>query len=283
MQLYAHDESGSLVSCEQAVKHKDYFCLECTSIVHCRGGFIRHMHFYHVEPNRACRQNGKSLTHLQVQHQLKQILPHCLLEKPFPVINRIADVFWEPEKLVFEIQCSSITAREIEQRNKDYRSIGCRTIWILHDRHYNQTQLTAAEYYLQNSPHYFTSIDEEGQGMIYDQWDLIAKGKRLKTIGFREIKIDSYFLQKQREIELKYPQWVKDRMQQWPLYFSGDYIDYFLSLSEAKKKEWMLRARKEEKISKGEGSIFNLMGKGFSILLFPYRFLLHFLLDRLTR
>ena len=52
---------------------------------------------------------------------------------------------------MFEIQCSPITAREIEERNSDYQSLGYQVIWILHDSLYNKGRLTAAEYFLQEA------------------------------------------------------------------------------------------------------------------------------------
>src|SRR5262249_7520278 len=133
--------------------------------------------------------SGKSLVHLQTQRYIQKELPGCQLEKRFPSVNRIADVVCEEKKLVFEIQCSYITAREIEERNIDYSSLGYRVIWILHDRLYNQFHLTAAEYFLESSPRYFANIDEEGNGYIYDQWDWIEKGRRLKTMEHRQIRI----------------------------------------------------------------------------------------------
>lgn len=187
MQLYALDGENSLVFAPHAIKHRDYFCLECHSIVRRRGGDHRQIHYYHLS-NVSCHLSGKSMVHLQVQSHILKLLPtgEAQMEYRFPTINRIADVVWLPQKLVFEIQCSAITAEEVHARNADYKRLGFDVIWILHDNRYNQRRVTAAEKFLEleNSiPHYFTNIDQEGMGFIYDQFSLVRK-------GMRHIKLD---------------------------------------------------------------------------------------------
>ena len=95
MHLYALDEKENLISVHETDKKTNYFCPECRSIVRCRGGFLRQIHFYHLEPNRSCRQSGKSLVHLQIQYYLQRVLSESELEKRFSSIDRIADVAWE--------------------------------------------------------------------------------------------------------------------------------------------------------------------------------------------
>lgn len=171
MQLFALNEQNKLVSILEASKQQDFFCLECGQAVRKRGGSFRKDHFYHSKPNPQCRQSGKSLEHLQVQLFLQNVIgtEQVTLEKRFDEISRVADVCWDKEKLIFEIQCSPIAAAEIHQRNHDYLSLGYQVVWILHDERYNQKHLSAAELYLLNHPHYYTNMDAEGLGIIYDQ------------------------------------------------------------------------------------------------------------------
>lgn len=289
MHLYALDKNENLILASEADKQTNYFCCECGSVVRCRGGFLRQIHFYHLELNRLCRQSGKSLEHLQVQRHLQDVFKsECKLEQRFPSINRIADVVWEPKKIIFEIQCSSITAREIEERNRDYYSLGYRVIWILHDRLYNRTRLTAAEYFLQEHPHYFTDINSEGKGYIYDSWNVVEKGKKIVTLGKREIKIVSYCdCQASLFTNKNYPKWLLKRMQSWPIYFSGDYLDYILTSDTDQINIFLLdMAYKTKGMNEDfcpQGGLWNKLQKVMYFITFPYRLTLYLFLDKLTR
>lgn len=160
MQLFAFNTRNQLVSANHAQKQNDYSCIECGSIVRLRGGLHRQKHFYHLKPDRLCRQSQKSLVHIQVQKSLQEILPRgeCFLERRFPGIKRIADVVWEPRKIVFEVQCSGITAEEIASRNRDYFGVGYKVVWILHEKRFNKWKVSASERFLREHPHYFTKF-----------------------------------------------------------------------------------------------------------------------------
>lgn len=184
MQLYALNHLEQVISSMQAAKQQDYKCIECLQVVRLRGGIYRQNHFYHSNPNQACRLSQKSEEHIQVQLFLQKILPEgeCFLEKRFNSINRIADAVWEPQKLIFEVQCSSISYQEVLARNSDYEKEGYKVIWILHDQRYNKWRVTAAEMALTDLPHYFTNIDETGQGIIYDRYAYVKDGLRKKIL-----------------------------------------------------------------------------------------------------
>lgn len=175
MQLYALNAEKKLVFAEDASREEDYYCPECSGKIRPRGGDVRRSHFYHPSGS-ACHQSSKSIEHLQVQYFLKEnLFGTVLLEKRFPEINRIADVVWESEKLIFEVQCSPITAKEVLSRNRDYRKSGYQVVWVFHEKNFNRNRLTAAEHCVLAQPHYYTDINAEGSGMIYDQ---ICKGRR---------------------------------------------------------------------------------------------------------
>lgn len=181
MQLFALTIENEIVAASQAYKKQEYSCMECGKPVRLRGGEHRQDHFYHLKPDPACRQSQKSLTHLQVQWYLLNLLKgeDVRLERRFPEVSRIADVVWEDQKLVFEVQCSPISQIEVEERNRDYGSLGYRVVWILHERRFLKRNVTAAELWLQEHPHYFTNFNAEGEGEIYDQLHLIDKGLRV--------------------------------------------------------------------------------------------------------
>lgn len=233
MHLYAKDMAGTVVFAEHGVKQKDYFCLECQGPVRLRKGIHRQSHFYHLESHRVCQLNGKSMTHIQIQYSLQALfsLEDCFLEHRFPEINRIADVVWLPHRLVFEIQCSPISANEVQERNRDYRSIGYQVVWILHDKRFNQWRVSAAENYLKQFPHYYTNIDAEGQGIIYDQYSLISRGIRKGYLSPLSINVNQPLFPKPSEwekIRAKIPATLLERIEHWPLFFSGDLLSRFL-------------------------------------------------------
>ena len=138
MALYASD-GKDYVFAGDAVVGTSYRCLECHSPVKVRRGRHRLPHFYHLHQSRRCHLHSKSEDHLLLQLQLQKLLaPEKLeIEHPFLEIHRIADLIWEKEKLIFEIQCSSLEAEEAEQRIIDYRKVGFETIWLLDDRIFN--------------------------------------------------------------------------------------------------------------------------------------------------
>lgn len=295
MQLYAFDFQKRPISAKQAVKRHDYFCIECGSIVHLRSGIHRQRHFYHLEPSRSCRLNGKSMDHLQVQYRLYNLFPpnECQLEHLFSNIKRIADVVWFPQKLIFEVQCSGITATELKERNEDYHLLGFRVIWILHDRQFNQWRASAAEIFLQGLPHYYTNIDDKGYGIIYDQFNLIEKGIRVHQLEQLPIhpaspkhltEKETYHLSKSEST----PQVIKKRAQSSSLYFSGDLTTICVSKDlKDENKSYLLRALESEMtVSEKKNSLFYSRNWKEFIIAFwrefiikPYRCLLQMLLE----
>lgn len=171
MPLLARDQNGELVSAYQVLKTQTCRCIECDQPVRARGGPQRHLHFYHTKKRTVCRQAGKTATHLRIQLHLLSRFPadQASIEHPFPEINRVADVVWYPHKIVFEIQCSSITAWEVAKRNADYASIGYYVVWILHRKRFTPLiGKTGAQVALQARLHYYTTIDSSGRGAIFD-------------------------------------------------------------------------------------------------------------------
>jgi competence protein CoiA len=180
MQLFAQTSTGEQIFAGEANRQTDYYCLECQRLLRLRGGQQRQLHFYHRSIKNHCHQAAKSIAHLATQLYLQQLLgqENVRLEHPFPEIGRIADVYWPARQLIFEVQCSSITAPEVESRNQDYASVGCQVVWILHDRRFNRARRSAAERLLQHQLVYYTHISKVGEGGIYDQVELLD-GSRL--------------------------------------------------------------------------------------------------------
>lgn len=181
MQLVALNEENRLVLAKEASKGKDYFCPECRKAVRLRAGPSRRPHFFHKFPRKKCRQFKKSWNHLKLQLHILNLLPkgEATLEKPFPEIKRVADVIWETQGIVFEVQCSPIDLSECQERIADYQSLGLTTVWILHDFKFNRRNLSAAEKNLRKTLCFFSTIDRFGHCHIYDQFEIIKDTKRL--------------------------------------------------------------------------------------------------------
>lgn len=170
MQVYAFDRDGKKVFVGSALSGQDYLCPECKGHVRLRRGLKRKIHFFHRSSERNCRLAGKTVFHIAVQDFIqKSIGAHnCDQEVLFTDIGRIADIAWYSKKIVIEVQCSFISAQEVEARCHAYESIGWKVVWILHERTFTPLYPTEAELFLKNRTHYYTDIDEE-QGSIYDQ------------------------------------------------------------------------------------------------------------------
>jgi competence protein CoiA len=170
--IYAPDASGQ----------KKYSCLECKGLLKLRKGQVNFPHFYHVKTSPSCRLHGKGDDHLRLQLHLQQKFPEkeAFLEFPFFSIHRIADLVWEPPKIVFEIQCSPLKLSEAKGRVFDYGSLGYQVVWLLDDRLFNQKIIGEAEMFCRSHKAYFVSFSKE---LIYDQVEEIREGRRLRKSG----------------------------------------------------------------------------------------------------
>lgn len=276
MQLRAYDQNGSIVFAHHALKHHDYFCLECRGVIRLRSGLHRQKHFYHLRPSADCRQNGKSMEHLQAQRHIRDIYgEECSLEHPFPEIGRIADCVCHHQKIVFEIQCSPIRQEEVAQRNADYASAGYRVVWILHDKRFNQRRLSAAEHWLQDHPHYFTNINTDGEGHIYDQFDFAMRGMRTYKLPPVTIDIGQLCTEHVNVVEP-----LKSRANAWKMSFQGDWLQRSLE----EESQQMIRAAFERDIYTPNTGFFDALHKWVHIVFArPYRILFDFLLERACR
>ena len=186
MQLYAQDECEKKCYVRSAVKGQDYSCLECGGRVRVRHGQNIRPHFFHIQDAKSCRQAGKTEAHIAIQALICEQVggESCQEELRFSSINRIADVAWIDKKIVFEVQCSPISAEEVAARNRDYASCGWEVVWVLYDKTFNQKALKPAENELLRSTHYFTD-----GAMIYDQCHMIKGVRRTRFFSKKPIQL----------------------------------------------------------------------------------------------
>ena len=184
------------------------------------------------------------------------------------------------KKIIFEIQCSSISNQEIYQRNQDYQSVGWQVVWILHDQRYNQKFLHPAEYALSNHPHYFSNMNALGEGIIYDQFESIEEGRRLFKAGkfpVNVLKIMPFNPSFSKKVNLKQCQ---KRLKSWPLGFEGDLFDHI----ETTYYQQAVDFEKAYLFSKYKNSLRSL-GHNFvnSCILHPYKVLFRYILEKACR
>lgn len=252
MLLIAKNSSDELVAAHLANRTESYTCLECSTPLRLRGGRHRRLHFYHTSKQRPCRQQGKSATHLAVQTTILKRLPahEAMLEHPFPEIGRICDLYWEREKIAFEVQCSPISRDEVASRTADYHSLGIDVVWIFHERRFNRRRLSAAEEWLFNRSHYFTNINEQGAGVIYDQWARLQKGMRLDRTSRFAIRIDRPY--RNPTISQEWPQPLKGQAKHRTIRFEGDVIDR-LARGNSRLLDWSKGLIQSKRTSRWEG------------------------------
>lgn len=273
MQLYALEGTSPLVA-GQAERRKNYICPECGALVRVRSGPHRQIHFYHPSRPKNCRQHQKSEEHLQLQLKLLRLIgaEQGQLECHFTSINRIADVAWHERKIIFEIQCSPISLEEVRARNRDYSNLGYQVIWILHTKQFNKSRLSAAENYLRYTPCYYTDIDRTGNGMVYDQFEIIKEGRRL--FKGPPLCIPLIYIERLPETvppDLVLPKSILVRLSGWKCYARGDLLHRLLCeshISESAKKMLTIETRLlQEPPPSAQLPLSVLLSKSYKLLL----------------
>ena len=224
MQLYGLDENHSIPA-SRAKKGKNYRCPECFNYIRLRSGNLRQPHFFHLGRHLVCRQAQKSAIHLRLQSFVHYLFysQDAEMEKSFSSIGRIADVACIKEKKIFEIQYSPITLEEAKSRCRDYEELGFVVIWILHENSFNKKKVSPAEKFLRSKVCYFTNMDEEGRGLIYDQFEKFQGNRRIMRKLCKQVNLrEANTLPVELNLSLLF---LKKRAQTWPLYHKGDLID----------------------------------------------------------
>lgn len=226
------------------------------------------------------------MVHILLQYYVQSLLPpgEVQLEHRFAAINRIADAAWLSRKIVFEVQCSPITAQEVEARNADYASAGFQTVWLLHDSRYNQHRLTGAENVLRCWPHYFTDMDNQGTGCVYDQAAFVSGGLRKERLPRLTVDLSKPLGSSNQQSIRNLPMLVLERLSRWPVYFRGDILDACLEGA-----DYLNLLFDSEKKNGGNEDVLSLSLWEFVKLIcnrwiaYPYRAILRLLLERASR
>jgi competence CoiA-like predicted nuclease len=234
MQRYALSENGTRVFAEEALPQVDYLCPECQGKLRVRQGEIKIAHFFHYEGTRECRWRTRFQTHTIIQEILSQQLGlhYCTLECFFPEISRIADIAFHPQKIVFEIQISPISEKELIQRTSDYWKTGWHVIWILHIEQFGSKRASSAEAALQTIPHYFTDLGSK-RGTLWDEASFVYKKKRIWFFPLSRIKLSTLSpLVHSAPPQIHLPSttfdsstaWLEYRKKSWSCSLEGDFL-----------------------------------------------------------
>ncbi|HEY4255416.1 MAG TPA: competence protein CoiA family protein [Chlamydiales bacterium] len=226
MALYAFDED-ILVHAADAQERRTYRCSGCAKPVRLRKGPFKIPHFYHLSLSPSCRLYSKSQDHLLAQLAIQQLLPagETVLEKPFLDVLRVADLVWEPQRLIFEIQCSQLSLKEAERRVSDYGTAGYQVVWILDDRIFNRRSLRPAEAELRQMFCYYATLRKQALPIFYDQFELFFRSERLKKGQRLKVRLNaphsfpSISFEKER-----FPSQIQTRAFLGQLYFEGDLL-----------------------------------------------------------
>lgn len=248
MSLCAVDEDH-LIYASAAVDGKIYWCLDCFGPVKKRKRGRNFAHFYHLKASPACRLYSKALDHLVAQKELMRLLPpgELQIERPFIKIARVADVCWEKEKIIFEIQCSTMTEKEASMRNADYRSLGYDVVWLLDDRRYNKKNLKAAEEFLRTQNAYFLSLKRME---VYDQFEVFIEKRRVRK--GKALLLDLFKVRKAPKIEFEEKHTPRQILRlKCARFFYGDRLSLALRFPDRMQRE---KAIEEEVLRKDKRS-----------------------------
>ena len=113
-------------------RNKRLVCPVCrNSVIYRKGSKVPHFAHYYTKSH--CYWKPETEIHLLGKEMVYNICIRqgleCELEKAFPEIQQIADVFIKPN-IVIEIQTSRVTKEELAQRRTRYQSIGLKDFWF---------------------------------------------------------------------------------------------------------------------------------------------------------
>lgn len=257
MQLSAYRDlkERSRITVFEAERGREYFCIECQGEVRLRTGSRCRAHFYHLSSSD-CSLRGKGAEHIAVQKVLQHTLGlnYTEAEYPFPSIGRIADVAYFPQKLIFEVQCSPISVREVEARIADYNSLGWQVIWILHLSRFGGVRGRKIKNFLRSHPHYFTNLDSKERGGFFDRYVLFDQNRPIYTsplLPLHCLSFHTFSTPYTQESALPFP---CSRKGHWKFFCRGDAIDQLYYRKERGELERTLCSIWEQRKGKKRGT-----------------------------
>ena len=224
------------------VRHKNGLPITmgcCGAPGHLRISKTGTQHFYHAV-DTGCNYEQESREHLEIKYQIYRI---CKSEQwetyvEFPASDRtwISDVYAikDGRKIVFEVQISTISPNDLEERDKKYRNEGIESYWLL-DNFLERSKDFESWY----RSHLNEEDDRRGETIPYIDYTLFDTGpenhifisKGIRSIGLLAKK-QNLFTTNNPEIPLAI--WVREVLK-------GNYQNYLEDTSAAYHKKRQLK------------------------------------------
>ena len=108
----------------------------CGAAGHLRTSKTGTRHFYHAV-DTGCHYEEESREHLEIKYQIYRICQsenwETSVEFPSPDRTFISDVYAarDGRRVVFEVQISTLSPDELEERDRNYRAAGIESYWLL--------------------------------------------------------------------------------------------------------------------------------------------------------
>lgn len=148
--LVAIDVMGNRVALLDELPHKtrQYFCPVCRGQVILKNGPVKQAHFAHKNAlNCSHNSDNESQEHLLLKASLYKNLIQAedvKLESYFPEIHQLADLQVN-NKLVLEVQCSSLPCERLKKRSIAYRRQDQIVFWLLGKNLWLKNRLTTLQ------------------------------------------------------------------------------------------------------------------------------------------
>ncbi len=211
----------------------------CGSPGHLRMSKTGTQHFYHAV-DAGCNYQEESREHLEIKYQIYRT---CKSEQwetyvEFPASDRtwISDVYAikDGRKIVFEVQISTISPAELEDRDTKYRTEGIESYWLL-DNFLERSNVFESWY----DSHLDEEYDRHGETIPYLDYSIFDTGpenhifisKGIRSIGLLAKKL-TLFTTNNPEIPLAI--WVREVLK-------GNYQKYLEDTSAAYHKKRQLK------------------------------------------
>jgi competence protein CoiA len=117
-----------------------------------------------------------------------------------------------------------MSRNESLERCQAYESLGYQVVWILHDYRYNRRRLSAMEETLRKRGCYFTNINANGNGIIYDQFEVLRGSKRIFKGPKLPVHLTNPFDFSSIDDKSPIKEKFKKRLTTHPVFFEGDII-----------------------------------------------------------
>lgn len=137
---YAKTKEGQWIFIDEAIAGASYICPLCQKELRVRKTKFGQS-FYHAPKKKEKIQGGEGELHKVTKEKIKNWgrSHHYLVEEEWMIEERRGDLFFPPYTMI-EVQCSPLSAKELEQRHLDYQRQGYQDLWLLGPKYQRYSQ-----------------------------------------------------------------------------------------------------------------------------------------------